>query len=573
MTGKRQQVVGVDFGTSSVRAVIIEANTGREIASGEAGFARWDRGDYCDAAEAQFRQHPAEQIESMVAAVSSAVAADPERGRNVVGICVDTTGSTPCAVDAQGLPLSLGREFADDPDAMSIMWKDHTAVAEAAEITERARKVGRDRAGERDRASERGGEDFLRYCGGEYSAEWFWAKILHVERSNPVVAEHAAGWLEHCDWMPALMCGSQLPVAQIARGACGTGHKALWNPAFGGYPPEEFFGSIDPVLAAIRRRLPAGVVTSDTMVGTLSAAWAGKLGLPQGIAVAAGLFDAHAGALGAGVRPGTVVKVMGTSSAEMIVAPAATIGDHAIAGIESQAHGSMIPGMVGIEAGQSAFGDVYAWFRDLLGWAMTAEAGVVAKTGGGAAGAATGDQDDLMERIIPRLSELAAALPVSERDPVATDWFNGRRAPYANHGVRAAIAGLTLGTTAPQLFKALVEATAFGTRAIHDLLRAERVPIERVVAVGGIPRKAPYVMQTLADVLETPVLVSEAVNGSARGAAIMAAVAAGLHPNTEAAIAAMAAPTSTEYLPRAAHREVYRTRFAAYQALGRFSEG
>ena len=541
-TPQRPAVVGVDFGTSSVRAVILDAASGDQLSSAEAGFPRWEAGEYCDPAQARFRQHPAEQIESFCSVVSKATAGAGSRASSIAAIGIDTTGSTPCAVDGTGRPLSLLPQFADDPDAMSILWKDHSAQAEAEEISAAARAWPDD--------------DYLRFCGGAYSAEWYWAKVLHALRCNPRVAAAAEAWLEHCDWIAAMLIGATR-LSSIARSACAAGHKALWNPAFGGYPPERFFAAVDPKLAAVRRVQPEAPRTSDRAAGRLVAEWAERLGLPVGIPVGVGLFDAHAGALGAGVRPGTVVKVMGTSSSEMVVAPVELIGERAIAGIESQALGSMIPSMIGIEAGQSAFGDVYAWFRDLLAWPLQfsqpADAAVV-------------------DRLIPELSKRAALLADDDGPVVATDWFNGRRAPVANHALKASLTGLTLGSRPEHLFRALVEATAFGTRAIHELLKNEQVPIERVIAIGGIPKKAPYVMQVLADVLETPVAVSGAENGSARGAALLASVVAGIHTDVEAAIAAIGGTEVAEYRPRPQRLDACRTRYRRYLELGKFSE-
>jgi L-ribulokinase len=490
-------------------------------------------------------------MESMSTAISAAAATAGKQAARVAAVSIDTTGSTPCPVDGSGRPLAFLDGFRDDPDAMSIMWKDHTSQAEAEEITARARTWK--------------GKDYLQFCGGEYSAEWYWAKVLHVLRRNRKVAEAAAGWLEHCDWITALLCG-QTGLHGIARSACAAGHKALWNRAFGGYPAVGFFATVDTCLLPVLHS-QIEPKTSDKVAGHLDEHWARRLGLPAGIPLGVGLFDAHAGAIGAGVRPGTVVKVMGTSSSEMIVAAADSVGDRAIPGIESQAMGSMVPGLIGIEAGQSAFGDVYAWFRDLLAWPLH-----LACNGNG------GSVDkQLLGTLIPELSRRAELVSadkdrVDAEQLVATDWFNGRRAPFANHTVTGSITGLTLGTKPEQIFHALVEATAFGTRAIHELLRNEGVPIERVLAVGGIPKKAPYVMQVLADVLETPVLVSGVDNGSARGAAILASVVAGAYPDVESAIKVLGGIAEKEYLPRDERLASTRKRYERYLALGRFSE-
>ena len=508
-------VLGVDFGTSSVRALIVHAGSGEEAASAEAGFPLWDSGRYQDPARSVFRQHPGELLESFSAAVSEASArAGGEVRRRIAGITVDTTGSTPCFVDRAGVPLASLPEFREEEDAMFILWKDHSASAEAEEITEKARCFT--------------GGNYLEYSGGLYSAEWYWAKLLHLCRTNPKLAEAAESLVEHCDWITGLLCGDTGP-ARIARSRCAAGHKALWNTAFGGYPPKEFFETLDPRLSRVRSGLPGETVTSDKAAGRLCPEWASRLGLPAGIVVGVGLFDAHAAALGAGIRRGTAVKVIGTSSSEMIVVAPEDLRGRAVSGIESQAEGSMIPGLLSLEAGQSAFGDIFAWFRGLLAFPLEGllSRGLISD----------GTLDESIEAIIPALSEAASRRSPRDTGPVALDWFNGRRAPFANHRVKAGVSGLGLDTDAPEFFQALVYAAAFGTRAIHEHLRGEGVAVEKVVAVGGIPRKAPFVMQTLADVLNVEVEAPEISHASARGAALLAAVAGGLYPDTETALA------------------------------------
>jgi L-ribulokinase len=541
-------VLGVDYGTSSVRALLLHAGTGEEAASSESGFPRWDAGRYSDPAASIFRQHPGELLEAFSEAVSAACRkAGRDICRRIAGMTVDTTGSTPCAVDRSGAPLALSPEFNDEPDAMFILWKDHSARAEAEEITERSRVFP--------------GTDYLAYCGGLYSAEWYWAKILHVLRSNRRVADAASSWVEHCDWFAGLLSGNTDP-RRIARSRCAAGHKALWNSAFGGYPPAGFFRFLDPVLERFREGLPADTITADRPAGRLCREWAGRLGLPEGILVGTGLFDAHAAALGAGIGRGTIIKVMGTSSSDMVVVDGEVLGPKAIRGIESQAEGTMIPGMISIEAGQSAFGDIYAWFRDLLAFPLEDLR---------ARGRLSGKEiDEAIESIIPALSKSASRRGIREDLPVALDWFNGRRAPFADHRVKAGLAGLGLDVDAPEFFRSLVFATAFGTRAIHDLLRREGVPIEKLVAVGGIPRKAPFVMQALADVLYVDVVVGGTPNASARGAALLAAVAGGLYPDTEAAVSRLSGGTGKTYRPAVEHRPIIDALYQKYLDLGRF---
>ncbi|WP_181015566.1 ribulokinase [Alkalispirochaeta sphaeroplastigenens] len=532
--------LGIDFGTSAVRAVVLDAKTGKEVSQGDASFPLWEQGRFCDPLHQKFRQHPKEQIESMTQAVRQAVDSLGKRRGSIQALSIDTTGSTPCAVDSKGLPLALTPLFSDDPDAMSIMWKDHSAVREAQEITHYANFWE--------------GDDFLRFSGGAYSSEWFWAKILYVLRNNPVVSSHAAGWLEHCDWISALLVGIA-DVRKIPRSACGAGHKALWNPAFSGYPPLDFFEAIDSGLTKIRRELPPETVAGGSVIGFLCDEWASRLGLPRAIPVGVGVFDAHAGALGAGIMEGALVKVMGTSSAEILVVSQDILRGESLAGIESQASNSIIPGMEGIEAGQSAFGDIIEWLVSLLQWDHQKSGSI-----------------ENRENIINRLSNEAEKLPKSVNDIVATDWFNGRRAPFSNHNLRASIHGLTLGTKPEEIYRALLEAMAFGTRSIHDLFIEAGLPLERIIGVGGIPHKSPYLMQILSDVLEKPVFIVDVRNASVRGAAVLASVAGGYYSSVTEAVAQLGAPTVAVYEPQKDEFARYRALYERYQQLGRWSE-
>lgn len=535
---ERNLTVGVDFGTSSVRAVILDGRSGEEIATAACGFPSWDRGDFCDPPTSVFRQHPAELIESFVTAVSRAVAhLSPALGASIRALTVDTTGSSPTAVDHTGRPLALQSEFAEDPDAMVILWKDRSAVRESGEITSAAENYQE--------------ADLLAYCGRQYSPEWFWAKILHTIRTNQRVAESATSWLEHSDWFPALLCGIT-SMSEIKRNRCAAAHKALWHRSWGGFPAKEFFHTIDPALRAVRETLPDYTAPSNSVAGYLTAEWAERTGLPVGIPVGVSLFDAHSAAIGAGVRPGTVSKVIGTSSAEMIVADPATVADAALSGIESQAQGSIIPELIGIEAGQPAYGDLFEWFSGMIATEIQAYTGVRSV-----------DPHD----ITAALSKRAASRRPKPTDPVTTDWINGRRAPFSNGSAKTAIEGIMLASDATALFASLVQGVAFGTRAIHDYLESQGITIQETRAVGGIPQKAPYVVQTLADVLNTPVGVSSTPHASARGAAIMAAVVAGMYKTTTDAIDALSAPVQQTYTPISSNAQVLDRLYRRYLAL------
>ena len=539
-------VIGIDFGTDSVRTVVFDAADGGEISTAVREYPRWKEGQYCDAAANRFRQHPLDYLEALEATVKEAVAAAPAgTAERIRGISIDTTGSTPAPVDRRGAPLALSAGFEENPDAMFVLWKDHTAVGEAEEINRAARGWG--------------GEDFTRYSGGVYSSEWFWSKILHVLRADPAVREAAFSWVEHCDWMPALLTGNTDPLA-LKRSRCAAGHKAMWHASFGGLPSDEFLRAVDPLLAGLRERLYRETWTVDVPAGTLTSEWAERLGLRADVVVGAGAFDAHLGALGGEIRPYVLSRVMGTSTCDMLIAPTEEIGDRQIRGICGQVDGSIVPGMVGMEAGQSAFGDVYAWFRDLLAWPLERCL----------EGLSEAERSAAIDGILPALSEAAAGLPIDPDGIVALDWLNGRRTPDADQALKGAIGGLSLGSDAPRVFRALVEATAYGSRALVERFREEGVPIEGVIALGGIPRKSPLVMQIVADVLDMPISVARSEQACALGSAMAAATAAGLHPTIEASRDAMGSGFETEFRPDPEAAASYEALYRRYLELGGF---
>jgi L-ribulokinase len=549
-------VIGVDYGTDSVRSTILDAATGREIASAVHYYTRWQKGHYCDAAQNRFRQHPLDYIEGLKASVTQALSRAPQgTAAQVSGISVDTTGSTPVAVDKAGTPLSLLDEFSENPNAMFVLWKDHTAIEEAARINEVAHSWG--------------GEDFTKYVGGIYSSEWFWAKILHVVRNDTAVREHAYSWVEHCDWIPALLTGTTDPL-QMKRSRCAAGHKAMWHESFDGLPSEEFLQAVDPLLSGLRKRLYRDTVTSDVSAGTLNDEWAQTLGLHTGVIVGVGAFDAHMGAVGGEIKPFALSKVMGTSTCDMLIAPSDQMGDKLIRGICGQVDGSIIPGMLGMEAGQSAFGDVYAWFTRLLLWPY--EELVTDENNNDDTEALRRVHDMLRNALLPRLSTAARQVPPGESGIIALDWLNGRRTPDANQQLRAAIAGLSLGSDAPRIFRALVEATAFGTRKIIERFRDEGVTIERVIALGGVAKKSEFVMQTVADVIDMPIQVAHAEQTCALGAGMYAATAAGIYDSVTQAQRHMGQGFDREYTPNPDNTAIYNDLYSRYEALGGFVE-
>lgn len=537
-------VIGLDYGTDSVRALIADTADGREVSSAVFYYPRWKAGKYCNPGASMFRQHPLDYLEGLEASVKMALSQAPkEVAENVVGISVDTTGSTPVAVDKNGTPLALLPEFAENPHGMFILWKDHTANQEADEINTLAH--GWD-------------TDFTKYVGGIYSSEWFWAKILRTLRVDEAVRNAAFSWVEHCDWVSSVLQGDTNPLT-IRRSRCAAGHKAMWHEEFDGLPSEAFLTQLDPLLAGLRERLFRQTYTSDVPMGIISKEWAQRLGLPENVVVGVGAFDAHMGAVGAGIEPYSLVRVMGTSTCDMLIAPNEEVENLLIRGICGQVDGSILPGMLGMEAGQSAFGDVYAWFQNLLAWPLREFL-------------SEEEAEKAVQNIIPALSEKAAVLPVTVYDVVALDWFNGRRTPDANHTLKAAIAGLNLGTDAPRIFKALVEATAFGAKRIVERFQSEGVPIRQVIGIGGVSKKSPFVMQTLANVLNMPIKIVQSEQACALGAAICAATAAGVYPTMAAAQAAMASGYDAEFQPQQDRVAVYEKLYQRYLMLGDFVE-
>ena len=548
--------IGIDYGSDSVRALVVDTRTGEEMGTHVFYYPRWKEGKYCVPAENQFRQHPLDYLEGLETTITKALAQCPEgTAEKVVGISVDTTGSTPVAVNKQGVPLSLTPGFAENPNAMFVLWKDHTAVKEADEINELARSWG--------------GEDYTKFEGGIYSSEWFWAKILHVLRSDQRVREAAYSWVEHCDWIPAILVGESDPL-KMKRSRCAAGHKAMWHENFDGLPGEDFLVKLDPLLGGLKERLFSDTYTCDVKVGELSPEWAEKLGLPVTVSVGAGAFDAHLGALGAQIEPYYLSKVMGTSTCDMIVAPAEEFGDRLVGGICGQVDGSIVPGMVGLEAGQSAFGDIYAWFSKVLLWPIE---NVVGKLEGIDGETMEKIKAETAGRLIAELSKAAMDIDPASSSLVALDWMNGRRTPDANQNLKGAIKGLTLGSDAPRIFRALVEATAFGARLIVDRFVEEGVRIDGVIALGGVAKKNPLVMQIVADVLNKPIKVARSEQAVALGSAMAAAVVAGVHPNIPEAQKAMGSGFETEYHPDPVMAGIYEGLYQEYKQFGQYIEG
>jgi len=550
----KKYVIGLDYGSDSGRAVVVDVATGEEIASSVMNYPRWMEAKYCDPVKNQYRQHPLDYIEVMEYLIKDALAKSPKGvAGSLVGISFDTTGSTPVLTDEHGTPLALLPEFAENPNAMFVLWKDHTAVKEAAEINKLVKKWD---------------IDYSQYEGGIYSSEWVWAKMLHVLREDESVRNKAVSWIEHCDWMSAVLTGKLKPT-EVVRSRCSAGHKAMWHESWNGLPSEEFLTSLDPLLKGYRNQLFTDTYTSDVSVGNLTLEWANRLGLSTDVVVGVGAFDCHMGAVGGEVTPNILARAIGTSTCDIMIASYDQVGDKLIPGICGQVDGSVVPGYVGLEAGQSAFGDLYAWFKNVVAWPIE---NILSKTT--LIDEVTREKliGEAISQIIPELSKEAEKIPIEESTIVAVDWMNGRRTPDANQEVKGAIAGLTLGSSAPRIFRALVEATAFGSKAIVDRFVREGVEIKGIIGLGGVAKKSPFVMQTLADVLNKPIKVARTEQTCAFGAAMFAAVAAGVYKTVGEAQKAMGQGFDMEYTPNPDHVKKYLEIYENYVKLGAFTE-
>ncbi|MDA0145564.1 ribulokinase [Vibrio sp. RW] len=546
----QQHVIGLDFGSDSVRALVVNADTGKEVSSSVVYYPRWIKGLYCQPDQSQFRHHPQDYLDAMTDAIQEVLSTvSPTVTSSVVGIGVDTTGSTPAPIDENGTILALLPEFENSPNAMFVLWKDHTSVTKADLINELAHSGIY--------------TDYTRYIGGVYSSEWFWAKAAWVSEQDEQIAKRAYSWVELCDWIPATLSGNQHP-QKLRRSICAAGHKAMWHDSWGGLPDQAFLSAISPTLDGIRDRMFSDVFTSDQAAGYLSKEWAERLGLPEGIAIAIGEFDCHMGAVGAGAGANDLVKVIGTSTCDILMVEAEQVGDRTIHGICGQVEGSAMPELLALEAGQSAFGDMYAWFKNVLMWPLQA---YVERNPDFALTA-----EEIASDLLPMLSEAAEQQGIDQYTPVAMDWLNGRRTPYANQRLKGAICDLNLGSASPAIFSALVESTAHGAKAIVDCFIEQDVTVERVIAIGGIAQKSPYVMQMCADGIGREIVVVESEQCCALGAAIFAAVAAGVYPNTKAAQSVMASPVRQAYLPNPEVQAMRAERYATYRQLGQHME-
>lgn len=521
--------LGIDYGTNSVRALIVECASGREFGTGVVNYPSGHQGVLLDRKDHHLaRQHPGDYLSGLEGCVRAALAeASQKEGFSadaIIGVGVDSTGSSPLPVDADNKALGMMPEWQDNLNAQCWLWKDHTSHAEAAEITRLA-------------AEHR--PHFIAKCGNTYSSEWFWSKIWRCSKVAPEVFAAASSWVELADWIPALLSGVTDP-AKIRRGVCMAGHKALYSDEWNGLPDREFLALLDPKLAELRDRLYETAYDASHAAGTLCREWADRLGLKAGIPVAIGEMDVHYGAIGSGIREGTLVKVIGTSTCDCgVVSAEKQVAD--IPGICGIVKGAILPGYYGIEAGQSAVGDIFKWWVEII---------------------CEGDAS-----LHGKLSAEAAALRPGESGLLALDWNNGNRTILVDPMLSGLLLGTTLYSSRAEVYRTLIEATAFGARAIIERLREYGVPIDVVVCAGGIAEKSPFAMQIYADVIGCAIRVAGSSQACALGAAISAAVLAGAHPDFSTAQAAMTSLKPEGYHPIEAHHRVYDRLYALYRQL------
>jgi len=528
--------IGLDYGTNSVRCLIVDVANGNELASNVYEYETGEAGVILDPVDHNLaRQSPSDYLKGIEVTVKEAMSQARKADKDfdagdITGIGIDTTGSTPIPVDENGRPLAMLDKFRDNPNAQAWLWKDHTGHAEAGQITELAKK-------ERP--------EYLAKCGGTYSSEWFFSKVLHCLRVDPAVFDAAHTWVEHVDYMTALLTGTVAP-GKIKRCRCAAGHKAMFNDKWGGYPDKDFLGKLDPKMVKLGGTLSDKTYAVDTTAGNLTKKWADKLGIPEGIPVAMGAFDAHLGAVGAGIKEGTLVKIIGTSACDMVVSPDITdLAD--IPGICGIVDSSILPGFFGLEAGQSAVGDILNWFVNYI------------QPGGQSAGSHEA------------LTEKAAMLAPGRSGLLGLDWNNGNRTILVDQRLTGLLIGQTLHTRAEEIYRALIEATAFGALTIINRFEEYGVRIKEVVNCGGIAEKNPLLMQIYADVTGREMKISRSAQTCALGSAITAAVAAGKakggYDNFSDAQEAMCGIKSKTYKPIPENHKVYQQLYKLYKQL------
>ena len=543
MGTQKNYVIGADFGTDSVRCMIVDTNNGNMISCSVAAYPRWKEGKYQHPEKAIFRQHPLDYLEAFEKSAAEAIRlAGKEAASSIRAIGVDTTGSTPCPVDKTGTPLALNKQYADNENAMFYLWKDHSAEKEADQINQ---------------AFSCGKVNYCKYMG-KYSAEWYWAKILHAVRTEPSLRKDAFMWVEHCDWMVAVLTGNKNP-AEMYHSACASGHKALWHSSWHGLPDKETLRNIDPYLSLVKERYGKAPTPSCTNTGRITREWAEKIGVSCDVVISGSCFDAHAGAVGAGIREETIVCSIGTSAADMMVLPKSAAIDETILHYGGMAEDSILPGYIGIETGQAAFGDIFSWYRKQLMWPYQRMNEKLGK------GVWLQMRNWFDNDFYGELGKEADG--IGEDFPVSLDWFNGRRYPDAQDSASGAISGITLGTSAPAVYKSLVFGALSGMKRIITGFSESGLKIRTIIAVGGIARKSDYIMQMMADMLDREVLTVDNEQTCALGAAIYAAVSCGCYENMEIAAKHMSAKIFKTYLPNAESKREYTLKYNKYIEL------
>lgn len=515
--------IGLDFGTNSARALIVRLDDGEAVAEAVAPYASGVEGVLLSEKEPDLaRQSPSDLRNALEHtlrdSVTTASKQDPGFDSvNVVGLGIDATASTPLPVDARGAPLADAPRFAQDLNAQAWLWKDHTAHEEAQELTARAAEMR---------------PTYLERCGGTYSSEWFWAKALRCARQAPTVFDAAHTWMELCDWIPAMLTGKGVAVA---RSVCAAGHKGLYADDWGGFPDEEFLSGVDPRLLKLKKSLPERTHPFGMKAGGLTPEWAKATGLREGTPVSVGGIDAHVGAVGSGVRPGTLVRILGTSACDMAVSAGDALP--VIPGISGVVRDSILPGFIGFEAGQAAVGDLFGWWSRFIGV----------------------DHEQLTAR--------AATLKPGQTGLLALDWNNGNRSILQDPRLTGLLVGQTLATQPHEVYRALIEATAFGARVIWDRLEEHGVRTQSVINCGGIAEKNPLVLQIYASATRRTMLVSRSSQTCALGAAICGAVAGGAFDSFEAALDALTGVRPERYEPAETDAALYDELFELYRSL------
>ncbi|PAW76028.1 MAG: ribulokinase [Verrucomicrobia bacterium Tous-C9LFEB] len=525
--------LGIDYGTNSVRALVVDVATGAELGVSVADYPSGHQGVLLNKNDHHLaRQNPADHLWGLETSVRSALEqAKKNAGFNasaIIGIGVDTTGSSPIPVDAHNVPLALNPKWKDNLHAQCWLWKDHTSHQEAAAITKLAAKHR---------------PQYIAKCGNTYSSEWFWSKIWHCLKVAPDVFDAAHSWVELADFIPAVLAGVTDPL-QVKRGICCAGHKALYSDEWNGLPDKEFLSLLDPKLASLRDRLYAKAHDATVAAGTLCPEWAQKLGLPAGIPIAIGEMDVHYGAIGSGIKEGVIVKAIGTSTCDCaVVAANKKVAD--IPGICGIVPGAILPGFYGVEAGQSAVGDIFKWFVE-----------VVCQGNGALHG---------------QLSQEAETQRPGQSGLLALDWNNGNRTILVDPMLTGLLVGQTLYTTRAEIYRALIEGTAYGARAIIERLKEYGVPVDVVVCCGGIAEKSPFTMQLYADITGCTIRVAGSSQACALGAAVSAAVLAGKAKGGYAtfpeAQQAMTSLKDVVYSPQAENQKIYNDMYRLYRQL------